>query len=162
MSYFNPWQSHPVKSAAVSHDSLRSIAVVGVVVRDGRLLVIRRSQSVRAPGAICFPGGAIEPGESEEAALLRETQEEVGLAVSPVRRLHVSITSWQVEIRWWLAAADEFRFVLHPGEVESIHWHTPAELLAMEGVLESNLAFLAAWQEGAFEIDGLDRKEIGL
>jgi len=135
----------------------RPIAVVAVLLHDGRLLVIRRSQTVRAPGAICFPGGAMEPGESEEQTLLRELQEEVGLTVRPVRRLHVSTTPWQVEIRWWLAAADELKFVLHPGEVEPIHWHTPAELLAMEGVLESNLAFLAAWQQGAFEIDGLQR-----
>jgi 8-oxo-dGTP diphosphatase len=141
----------------VSRDAIRPIAVVAVVVHDGRLLVIRRSQLVRAPGAICFPGGAMEAGESEEATLLREMQEEIGLAVRPVRRLHVSTTPWHVEIRWWLATADELKFVLHPGEVESLHWHTPAELLAMTDVLESNLAFLAAWREGAFEIDGLQR-----
>ena len=137
--------------------AIRPIAVVAVVVQDGRLLVIRRSQNVRAPGALCFPGGAMEPGESEEETLLREMQEEVGLAVRPVRLLHVSTTPWHVEIRWWLAAADELKFVLHPGEVESIHWHTPAELLAMQGVLESNLAFLGAWQQESFEIDGLQR-----
>ena len=145
----------------VSNDpAIRPVAVVAVVVHDGRLLVIRRSQMVRAPGMFCFPGGALEPGESEEAALLREMREEVGLAVQPVRLLHVSTTPWQVEIRWWLAAAAELKFLLHPGEVESIHWYTPRELLALEGVLESNQAFLVAWQRGAFEIDGLPRPRL--
>lgn len=99
----------------------------------------------------------MEPGESEEEALQREMQEELGASVRPVRRLYVSTTPWQVQIRWWLAAAADLEFVPHPAEVESVHWHTPAELLAMEGVLESNRAFLAAWQQGAFEIDGLPR-----
>ena len=136
---------------------IQPVAVVAVIVHSGRLLVIRRSQTVRAPGMLCFPGGALEPDESEEEALLREIQEEIGLVVRPVRLLHISTTPWHVEIRWWLAEADELKFVLHPGEVESIHWLTPMDLLAMHGVLESNLAFLAAWREGAFEIDGLQR-----
>ena len=36
--------------------------VVGVVVRDGRMLVISRSRSVVAPLVYCFPGGGIEAG----------------------------------------------------------------------------------------------------
>ena len=61
--------------------------VVGVVVRDGRMLVIRRSRSVVAPLVYCFPGGGIEAGESEEEALVREFREEIGVTIRPVRRL---------------------------------------------------------------------------
>jgi len=39
---------------------------VAVVVRSGRLLLIRRSRFVvAAPRAFCFPGGAVEPGDDE-------------------------------------------------------------------------------------------------
>src|SRR5689334_13980746 len=112
--------------------------VVAVVVRDGRLLVIRRSQLVVAPGAFCFPGG-IEAGESEEQALVREIQEELNAAVRPLRRIWQSETPWSVELAWWLA---EFEMnaepIPAPAEVESIHWHTPTEMTELPGLLESN------------------------
>ena len=123
--------------------------VVAVIVREGRFLVIRRSLTVEAPGAYCFPGGAIEPGESEEQALVREIQEELGVAVLPLRRLWVSQTSWQVDLAWWLAEYPlDAVLQLNPAEVALAAWHTPDELAALEGVLESNLAFLAALARG--------------
>ena len=44
------------------------------------LLYEVRSNTVRQPGEICFPGGRIEPGENPVDAALRETWEELGLA----------------------------------------------------------------------------------
>ena len=72
--------------------------VVAVVVRDGRFLVIRRSQQVVAPGAFCFPGGGIEPGETEEAALVRELREELDVLVRPIRLVWRSLTPWNVAL----------------------------------------------------------------
>ncbi|WP_395111104.1 NUDIX hydrolase [Actinomadura sp. SCN-SB] len=48
---------------------------------DGRMLMIRRG---RAPssGLWSVPGGRVEPGESDEAAVVRELREETGLEVS--------------------------------------------------------------------------------
>jgi len=138
--------------------SIRKIGVVGVLVREDRLLVIRRSQLVRAPGRYCFPGGAMEPGETEEQTLVREMQEELGVAVRPIRRLHRSVTPWRVDLRWWLAEVEaDAAFTPHPAEVESANWCSVAELIAIEALLDSNREFLAAWQRGDFEIDGLRR-----
>lgn len=45
------------------------------------LLFEKRSQTVRQPGEICFPGGMIEDDDfSSEAAAVRETSEELGIA----------------------------------------------------------------------------------
>lgn len=57
-----------------------------VVIREGRLLLIRRRV---AEGALSWqlPAGKVEPGESPEAAAVRETREETGLEVSAVRLL---------------------------------------------------------------------------
>jgi 8-oxo-dGTP diphosphatase len=122
---------------------------VAVIVRDGRLLVIRRSQHVIAPGLFCFPGGGIEPGESEQQAVVRELQEELGCAVTPRRRLWESVSSWRVHLAWWLSEFDE-RLPLTPNplEVESIHWFTLGELRALPGQLESNYRFLEAIARG--------------
>ena len=76
----------------------------------------------------CFPGGGIEPGESEEVALVREIPEELGVTVRPVRRLWQCVTAWKVELAWWLAELDADAVpVANPAEVESIHWLTSGE-----------------------------------
>src|SRR5258708_4617478 len=54
---------------------------------DGKGLMVRRSKSVGSPLKVCFPGGTVESGESQEQAVVREMREELGLAVRPVRRV---------------------------------------------------------------------------
>src|SRR5436190_14188733 len=104
---------------------------VAVVVREGRFLVIRRSPTVVAPSAYCFPGGGIDAGETEEQALVREFREELGAVIVPVRRIWRSTTRWQVELAWWLGeVAIEDRLELNPAEVTSVHWLAPAEMLS--------------------------------
>jgi 8-oxo-dGTP diphosphatase len=117
--------------------------VVGIALRDGRMLVIRRSRSVVAPLVYCFPGGGIEAGESEEEALVREFHEEVGVAFRPLRRLWQCVTPWKVELAWWLGELPPGAApAANPREVESIHWLTPAEMAALPDLLESNRQFL--------------------
>ena len=43
------------------------------------LLMEVRSQLVRQPGEVCFPGGRAEPGETAVEAAVRETCEELGV-----------------------------------------------------------------------------------
>lgn len=126
---------------------------VAVIVRGGRLLVIRRSQWVVAPGAFCFPGGGIQPDESDEEALVRELREELGVAVQPQRRLWTSISPRRVELAWWLARLDpDAEPVPNPAEVESVHWVTPEELARMPDLLETNRQFLQALASGEIEL----------
>ena len=72
-----------------------SVAVTGVLLTEGRLLVIRRSEHVVAPGKICFPGGTVENGESLKQALVREFREELAMTVEPVREVYQSVTPWK-------------------------------------------------------------------
>ena len=123
--------------------------VVAVIVQESRLLMIRRSQQVVAPGAYCFPGGHIEDGEAEADALVREILEELGATIRPVRRLWTSITPWNVHLSWWLAVAKtECAWHINPLEVESMHWMTPAEIQTLPGLLPSNQEFLQAMSAG--------------
>jgi len=125
--------------------------VVAVVVRGDRLLVIRRSQHVRAPGMHCFPGGAIEQGESEFDAVRREMLEELSLVADPKRLLWRSTTPWNVELAWWLVEVDPAADPQpNPLEVESFHWLTPTEIRRLPELLASNLEFLDGWELGDF------------
>ena len=135
------------------------LGVVAVVLRGDKFLVIRRSQHVRAPGKYCFPGGSIEADETEEAAVVREFAEELNAAVTPVARLWSSLTITNVRLAWWqVSLADDQSPVPNPLEVESIHWLTREEALALPELLASNRDFYDAWQRGDFVLlDNLNR-----
>jgi 8-oxo-dGTP diphosphatase len=64
------------------------VGVGGVVVRDGRVLLIRRGKEPLY-GRWLVPGGTVELGETLEQALVREMREETGLAVEPLELLTV-------------------------------------------------------------------------
>jgi 8-oxo-dGTP diphosphatase len=128
--------------------------VVAVIRRHERLLVIRRSLTVAAPGAYCFPGGGIEGEETEPRALIRELEEELCLVVLPGRRLWENTTPWGVHLAWWSASiAADATPCPNPAEVASCHWHSPAEMAGLAGLLESNRQFLAALARGEIALD---------
>jgi 8-oxo-dGTP diphosphatase len=119
--------------------------VVAVVARDGRYLVVRRSNVVAAPGAWCFVGGAIEPGESEPDALVREFREEVGGQISPLRRVWEYVhPDGGLRLYWWSATLLEDDLCPNETEVAELRWCSPAEILALPGLLPSNREFLRA------------------
>jgi 8-oxo-dGTP pyrophosphatase MutT (NUDIX family) len=126
---------------------------VAIVVRDGRMLVIRRSRHVIAPLVYCFPGGGIENGETEEAAVVREVFEEVGVTIKPRRRLWECVTAWKVHLAWWLADMDAAAIPQpNPREVESVHWFTPAEMAGQSELLDSNREFLELIESGEIQL----------
>lgn len=57
------------------------LAVTVVIERDGRVLLGKRAEWTRSPGKWSFPAGFVERGEVVEEAAIRETREEVGLAI---------------------------------------------------------------------------------
>lgn len=74
----------------VEETSLKAGVLILLYKKDGRLclLLTRRTERVlHHRGQISLPGGEQHPGESLEATALRETQEELGLDLGPVRVL---------------------------------------------------------------------------
>jgi len=82
--------------------------VVGALVRAGRVLLVHRGPAKRAyPDVWDLPGGVVEPGETERAALARELHEELGVridpgTVSPLCRLSVRPAGATVILSAWL------------------------------------------------------------
>lgn len=63
------------------------IRVTGVVVEDGRILLLDQDAGAGRPWSL--PGGKLEDGETLAGALVREMKEETGLDVEPGRLLYV-------------------------------------------------------------------------
>jgi 8-oxo-dGTP pyrophosphatase MutT (NUDIX family) len=64
--------------------------VVGALIRGGRVLLVHRRPEKRAnPDVWDLPGGLMEPGESELAALTRELHEELGVHIATVTATHL-------------------------------------------------------------------------
>ncbi|ARF81633.1 NUDIX hydrolase [Kitasatospora aureofaciens] len=63
-------------------DGYDAFCVGALIVRHGRLLMLRRAASDSWAGRWEPPGGGVETGESLAEALAREVQEEAGLAIA--------------------------------------------------------------------------------
>ncbi len=57
------------------------VVAAALVDSDGRVLIAQRPEGKQLAGQWEFPGGKVEPGETPEAALIRELEEELGIVV---------------------------------------------------------------------------------
>ena len=103
----------------------RVLVVAALIERGGEVLVARRKQEGERAGLWEFPGGKVEPGEGERAALARELREELGVRVQVgelYARLEHIYPDLQVELALYRATlhdreeprpltADELRWV---------------------------------------------------
>lgn len=126
-------------------------AVVGIIHEEGHFLVIRRSQLVRAPGLICFPGGGIEPGEDFETAIRREFLEELQLPVQVHRHIWTTVTRWGTRLEWLICSRDvSLDPQPNPDEVAEVLWMQLDHIAQRDDLLGSMPDFIAAVREGRF------------
>lgn len=74
-----PPQKSPAGEAAPRRTLL--VSAVALVDGDGRVLLAQRPPGKPMAGLWEFPGGKVDPGETPEAALIRELKEELGIDV---------------------------------------------------------------------------------
>jgi 8-oxo-dGTP diphosphatase len=58
------------------------VAACALIDVDGRVLIAKRPEGKALAGLWEFPGGKVEPGETPEACLIRELDEELGIKVT--------------------------------------------------------------------------------
>ena len=129
---------------------MRRVRVVAAVIRrDGRILVARRHGQGPRGGKWEFPGGKVEPGESEPGALRREIAEELGCGLE-VGRLALSHRHAYADLEVELAFYD---CALPPGAeprclgVAALEWAAPGTLASYD-FLEADLDVLPVLDRG--------------
>jgi 8-oxo-dGTP diphosphatase len=114
----------------------RRIPCVGAVIKDdtGRLLLILRGHEP-GKGLWSIPGGRIEPGETDQAAVEREVSEETGLEVTCGRLLgsveRPGLAGAVIEIRDYYAAVTGGQLAASDDAADA-RWVTPAEVAHLE------------------------------
>jgi 8-oxo-dGTP pyrophosphatase MutT (NUDIX family) len=133
--------------------------VHGVIIgcRDDRRrwLLIRRGERVAAPLQVCFPGGAVEPGEDRDAAAVREMHEELGIEV----KLHGLVWRHDFEDReltlWgYLGSFNGDAMRPDPQEVSEVLWLTADEVRKHPDAMPRTEAFVRALEEAVSKSDG--------
>lgn len=117
-------------------------AIVAVITNGDKVLLIERAPSVRGGGYWAPVSGEVEAGESQEAAVVREAKEEVGLIVRPLRKVWENISSrGTFTLHWWLAEYVAGELVLEKREVSDARWFTAEEICRLDSTFEGDREF---------------------
>ncbi len=122
-----------------------------------QILVVRRSENVACPGALCFPGGGIEKKERPEDAAKREFQEEVGIAIRVGAKIAEIKTPSDAVLHLFVAEPEEPlerdpEIKFQPSEVAGYEWRTLTELLDDPDFLPNNLEVVRKLVSGEISI----------
>lgn len=91
---------------------------VVVLIRDGEeyLLVEQGKEPYRGKWGPVH--GAMEEGEIQEEAVVRETREEVGLVVDPIERIAKTPADYKVDkLHWWTAEREKGKIAVDESEI---------------------------------------------
>ncbi|MET3928057.1 (deoxy)nucleoside triphosphate pyrophosphohydrolase [Devosia sp. 2618] len=78
-------------------NKLLLVVACALVDSDRRVLIAQRPEGKSLAGLWEFPGGKVEPGESPEAALIRELEEELGITTKTACLAPISFASHSYE-----------------------------------------------------------------
>jgi len=132
--------------------TLKRVRVVAALIRRGDEVLVQQRGPGGPRGLLWeFPGGKVEPGESEPAALARECLEEMGVAVvvgGKLAEVHHAYADLQVELLLYactLTAAQEPQ-ALH---AHSLRWLTVGRLAELP-FCEADGPFIRSLQAGEY------------
>lgn len=110
------------------------VVAAALIDADGRVLLAQRPAGKAHAGLWEFPGGKVDPGETPEAALIRELGEELGISVAAACLAPASFASEPAAARQLLLllyACRKWQGVPRAIEAAALRWARPAEMFAL-------------------------------
>ncbi len=107
------------------------VAACALIDTDGRVLLSRRPEGKTMAGLWEFPGGKLHPGETPEAALIRELKEELGIDVSAACLAPLAFASHAYErfhLLMPLYVCRRWKGIPQPHEGQTLTWVRPQKL----------------------------------
>ncbi len=107
------------------------VSAVALIDADGRVLLARRPEGKPMAGLWEFPGGKVAPGETPEAALVRELDEELGVDVAQNCLAPFTFASHAYEgfhLLMPLYVCRVWDGVVRPREGQEVAWVRPSRL----------------------------------
>lgn len=114
---------------------LPEIKVVIALITDasGNYLLSLRKPNQDLAGCWEFPGGKIDPGETEEQALYRECNEELGIKVTQQDFVYSFIYQYpEKNINFFVYRVSEFSGRAHGREQQEIRWYSSDEIAKLQ------------------------------
>lgn len=108
-----------------------TVVAAALIDAQGRVLLQQRAPDRAMAGLWEFPGGKVEPGELPEAALVRELDEELGVAADPAGLIPACFASAALGERHMillLYLCRTWRGAPRPLDASAIKWLTPAQM----------------------------------
>ncbi|MDQ2065115.1 8-oxo-dGTP diphosphatase MutT [Xinfangfangia sp. CPCC 101601] len=107
------------------------VSAVALIDADGRVLLAQRPEGKSLAGLWEFPGGKVDPGETPEAALIRELQEELGIDTWKSCLAPLTFASHSYEdfhLLMPLFACRRWEGIPQPREGQKLAWVAPDKL----------------------------------
>ena len=122
------------------------VSAAALIDADGRVLIAKRPEGKKMAGLWEFPGGKVNPGETPEAALIRELAEELGIdtaesCLAPIafashrypdfhllmplyicRRWEGTVTAREHQALAWVRPAEMGRYPMPPADEPLVVW----------------------------------------
>jgi 8-oxo-dGTP pyrophosphatase MutT (NUDIX family) len=114
--------------------------VIIVLQRGERFLVGQRAAHKPAAGYWTQVSGKLEPGESEQDAVVREAMEELGCRVQPIEKLQqLPSLNGRYLLHYWRTDILEGEPSICNDEIDELRWVTLEELRGMEPVFQEDI-----------------------
>ena len=116
---------------------------VAVVLKKGeKYLLIKRAKHGTAEDYWCPITGAVEDGENQAEAVTREAREELGLEVSPIKKVWECLTDdKEYLLHWWHAKLVRDEITANPAEVKEYGWFTAAQMDNLTQMFDADRVF---------------------
>ncbi|MCD6705891.1 MAG: Nudix family hydrolase [Thiobacillus sp.] len=126
------------------HGSIVEVSAAVLTRPDGRVLLAQRPQGKAYAGYWEFSGGKVEPGESLEAALVRELHEELGIVVTRACRWITRVFEYpHAIVRLNFFRVFDWQGEPHPHEGQVFSWQQP-DAVEVAPLLPANFPILKA------------------